>query len=183
MTETFVRPQAPWAPHLLPPFPAIASRRCMALAARLETSTSPRVGRSRKDVDPSFSAEVLRFANSRPLQRAPRSHQPCRRHRHRRHRSVSRPSPPWSPSIAWCARLRANRRPAQSLDPQPGDGRHRRRGRSHRSHGARERLYRRPAAQPGNTRTNVRLSRRIFAHAGSLRRLRLRPARHRARSL
>ena len=61
MTETFVRPQAPWALRLLPPFPAVATR-ILALASREDVNI-----RELSDVvkmDPSFSAELLRFANS-----------------------------------------------------------------------------------------------------------------------
>lgn len=61
MTETFARPQAPWALRLLPPFPAIAHR-ILALASQEDTSTR-QVGELIK-LDPSFSAELLRFANS-----------------------------------------------------------------------------------------------------------------------
>jgi putative nucleotidyltransferase with HDIG domain len=61
MTESFVRPQAPWALRLLPPFPAIANR-IMALAARQDVDIHE-LGDLVK-MDPSFSAELLRFANS-----------------------------------------------------------------------------------------------------------------------
>jgi len=61
MTETFARPQAPWALRLLPPFPAIAHR-ILALASQEDVSTR-QVGELIK-MDPSFSAELLRFANS-----------------------------------------------------------------------------------------------------------------------
>lgn len=61
MTETFARPQAPWALRLLPPFPAIAHR-ILALASQEAVSTRE-VGDLIK-FDPSFSAELLRFANS-----------------------------------------------------------------------------------------------------------------------
>ena len=61
MTETFARPQAPWALRLLPPFPAIAHR-ILALASQENVSTR-QVGDLVK-LDPSFSAELLRFANS-----------------------------------------------------------------------------------------------------------------------
>lgn len=61
MTETFARPQAPWALRLLPPFPAIAHR-ILALASQEDVSTR-QVGELIK-LDPSFSAELLRFANS-----------------------------------------------------------------------------------------------------------------------
>ncbi len=61
MTETFARPQAPWALRLLPPFPAIAQR-ILALVSQDDT-TARQVGDLIK-LDPSFSAELLRFANS-----------------------------------------------------------------------------------------------------------------------
>jgi putative nucleotidyltransferase with HDIG domain len=61
MTETFVRPQAPWALRLLPPFPAIASR-ILAMASQEDVDIRE-LGRLVK-MDPSFSAELLRFANS-----------------------------------------------------------------------------------------------------------------------
>jgi HD-like signal output (HDOD) protein len=61
MTETLARPQAPWALRLLPPFPAIAQR-ILALASQ-ENTTAQQVGDLIK-LDPSFSAELLRFANS-----------------------------------------------------------------------------------------------------------------------
>jgi putative nucleotidyltransferase with HDIG domain len=61
MTETFARPQAPWALRLLPPFPAIAHR-ILALVSQ-EDATARQVGDLIK-LDPSFSAELLRFANS-----------------------------------------------------------------------------------------------------------------------
>jgi putative nucleotidyltransferase with HDIG domain len=61
MTEPIARPQAPWALCLLPPFPAIAHR-IMALANREDVSAG-QVGELIK-LDPSFSAELLRFANS-----------------------------------------------------------------------------------------------------------------------
>lgn len=61
MTETLARPQAPWALRLLPPFPAIAHR-ILALANQEEASTR-QMGELIK-LDLSFSAELLRFANS-----------------------------------------------------------------------------------------------------------------------
>jgi len=61
MTETFARPQAPWALRLVPPFPAIAHR-ILAQASREEANSSE-LGDLVK-MDPSFSAELLRFANS-----------------------------------------------------------------------------------------------------------------------
>ncbi len=61
MNEVFARPQTPWALRLVPPFPAIAHR-ILALAAQ-ETVSTREVGDLVK-LDPSFSAELLRFANS-----------------------------------------------------------------------------------------------------------------------
>ena len=61
MTEAQVRPQAPWALRLLPPFPAIAHR-IMALASQEDINIQELSGLVR--MDPSFSAELLRFANS-----------------------------------------------------------------------------------------------------------------------
>ncbi len=61
MTETFARPQAPWALRLLPPFPAIASR-ILAMASQEEVDIRELSGLVK--MDPSFSAELLRFANS-----------------------------------------------------------------------------------------------------------------------
>ena len=61
MSTYAARPQTPWALRLLPPFPAIAHR-ILALASE-ETSSAPEVGGLIK-LDPSFSAELLRFANS-----------------------------------------------------------------------------------------------------------------------
>src|ERR1022692_4623445 len=55
------RPQAPWALRLLPPFPAIAHR-ILALASQEDASPQEVGGLIR--LDPSFSAELLRFANS-----------------------------------------------------------------------------------------------------------------------
>ena len=60
-TETLARPQAPWALRLLPPFPAIAHR-IMALVSRDDVSIQE-LGKLVR-MDPSFSAELLRFANS-----------------------------------------------------------------------------------------------------------------------
>ena len=54
-------PQAPWALRLLPPFPAIA-RRLMSLAGREDVEIHE-ISKLVK-MDPSFSAELLRFANS-----------------------------------------------------------------------------------------------------------------------
>jgi putative nucleotidyltransferase with HDIG domain len=61
MTDTLARPQAPWALRLLPPFPAIAHR-ILALASQEDVSIQ-QVGDLIK-FDPSFSAQLLRFANS-----------------------------------------------------------------------------------------------------------------------
>jgi HD-like signal output (HDOD) protein len=61
MSTYAVRPQTPWALRLLPPFPAIAHR-ILALASQ-DNSSAPEVGGLIK-LDPSFSAELLRFANS-----------------------------------------------------------------------------------------------------------------------
>jgi putative nucleotidyltransferase with HDIG domain len=61
MTELVVRPQAPWALRLVPPFPAIAHR-ILALVGK-EDVHARELGDLLK-MDPSFSAELLRFANS-----------------------------------------------------------------------------------------------------------------------
>jgi len=63
MTDTFVlaRPQAPWALRLVPPFPAVAQR-LVALVGQEDVDVQD-VGAVVK-MDPSFSAELLRFANS-----------------------------------------------------------------------------------------------------------------------
>jgi putative nucleotidyltransferase with HDIG domain len=61
MTETLVRPQAPWALRLVPPFPSVAQR--IAALARQEDSSAQQLAELVK-MDPSFSAELLRFANS-----------------------------------------------------------------------------------------------------------------------
>ena len=61
MTSTFARPPAPWALRLLPPFPAIAHR-IMALAGRDDINIHELGNVVR--MDPSFSAELLRLANS-----------------------------------------------------------------------------------------------------------------------
>jgi putative nucleotidyltransferase with HDIG domain len=60
-SDSHVRPQAPWALRLVPPFPAIAHR-ILALVSQEDVSTHA-VGDLIK-MDPSFSAELLRFANS-----------------------------------------------------------------------------------------------------------------------
>jgi putative nucleotidyltransferase with HDIG domain len=61
MTSSAVRPQAPWALSLLPPFPAIAHR-ILALVSQDHVG-SREVG-AVVGLDPSFSAQVLSFANS-----------------------------------------------------------------------------------------------------------------------
>lgn len=61
MTNSLARPRAPWAVRLVPPFPAIASR-IMALAGREDVNIHE-LGNLVK-MDPSFSAELLHFANS-----------------------------------------------------------------------------------------------------------------------
>jgi HD-like signal output (HDOD) protein len=61
MTEVLVRPQAPWALRLVPPFPAIAHR-ILALVGKEDVHANE-LGNLVK-MDPSFSAELLRFANS-----------------------------------------------------------------------------------------------------------------------
>ena len=62
MTElVLARPQAPWALRLVPPFPAIAQR-LLAIVDK-EDVTARELGDLVK-MDPSFAAELLRFANS-----------------------------------------------------------------------------------------------------------------------
>ncbi|MGD0577560.1 MAG: HDOD domain-containing protein, partial [Bryobacteraceae bacterium] len=61
MTETLARPQAPWALRLVPPFPAVAQR-ILAVVSQEDVSAQ-QVGELIR-LDPSFSAELLRFANS-----------------------------------------------------------------------------------------------------------------------
>jgi len=61
MTEVLARPQAPWALRLLPPFPAVAQR-VLALVGQEDVDIHD-VGDLVK-MDPSFSAELLRLANS-----------------------------------------------------------------------------------------------------------------------
>jgi putative nucleotidyltransferase with HDIG domain len=61
MTEVLPRPQAPWALRLVPPFPAIAHR-ILALIGQ-EHVNARELGDLVK-MDPTFSAELLRFANS-----------------------------------------------------------------------------------------------------------------------
>jgi HD-like signal output (HDOD) protein len=61
MPETSAQPQAPWALRLVPPFPAVAHR-VLSLVGREDVSIYD-LGRV-VQMDPSFSAELLRFANS-----------------------------------------------------------------------------------------------------------------------
>jgi putative nucleotidyltransferase with HDIG domain len=61
MPLILARPQAPWALRLLPPFPAVAQR-VLALVNQ-ENVAIKDLGDLVK-MDPSFSAELLRFANS-----------------------------------------------------------------------------------------------------------------------
>jgi putative nucleotidyltransferase with HDIG domain len=61
MSELLARPQAPWSLRLLPPFPAIAQR-VLALVGH-EDLAIRELGDLVK-MDPSFSAELLHFANS-----------------------------------------------------------------------------------------------------------------------
>ncbi|HTX36472.1 MAG TPA: HDOD domain-containing protein [Bryobacteraceae bacterium] len=61
MTELVARPQAPWALRLVPPFPAVAHR---ILALVSKEDVDPRELGDLVKMDPSFSAELLRFANS-----------------------------------------------------------------------------------------------------------------------
>lgn len=61
MATLLARPQAPWALRLVPPFPSIAQR-VINLVSR-EDVPMTEVGALVK-MDPSFSAELLRFANS-----------------------------------------------------------------------------------------------------------------------
>jgi HD-like signal output (HDOD) protein len=61
MKETAARPQAPWALRLVPPFPAIANR-VLGLFSQ-ENVGLEEVGEL-VQMDPSFAAELLRFANS-----------------------------------------------------------------------------------------------------------------------
>ncbi len=60
-TQTLARPKAPWALRLVPPFPAVAQR-IIALARKEDVSTGEMSEVIK--MDPSFSAELLRFANS-----------------------------------------------------------------------------------------------------------------------
>jgi len=61
MPQLLARPQTPWALCLLPPFPAIAQR-VLALVGQEDLSIRELGGLVK--MDPSFSAELLRFANS-----------------------------------------------------------------------------------------------------------------------
>ncbi|HTT63601.1 MAG TPA: HDOD domain-containing protein [Bryobacteraceae bacterium] len=61
MSLTLARPQAPWALRLLPPFPAIAQR-VLAIVGQEDIAVRE-LGELVK-MDPSFAAELLRFANS-----------------------------------------------------------------------------------------------------------------------
>jgi putative nucleotidyltransferase with HDIG domain len=61
MIETLVRPQTPWALRLVPPFPSVAQR---VVALAREDDCSPKQLAELVKMDPSFSAELLRFANS-----------------------------------------------------------------------------------------------------------------------
>ncbi len=61
MTETFARPQAPWALRLVPPFPAVAHR-VLGLVGQEDVSIND-LGKV-VQMDPSFAAELLRYANS-----------------------------------------------------------------------------------------------------------------------
>jgi len=61
MSEMLARPKAPWALRLLPPFPAVAQR-VLALVNQDDLAIGD-LG-SLVKMDPTFSAELLRFANS-----------------------------------------------------------------------------------------------------------------------
>lgn len=61
MIEQLARAQAPWALRLVPPFPAVATR---ILALVNEPDTNINELSELVKVDPSFAAELLRFANS-----------------------------------------------------------------------------------------------------------------------
>jgi putative nucleotidyltransferase with HDIG domain len=61
MTELLARPQAPWALRLVPPFPAVAQR---ILALVNDPDTNINELSELVKIDPSFAAELLRFANS-----------------------------------------------------------------------------------------------------------------------
>jgi putative nucleotidyltransferase with HDIG domain len=61
MSSLLARPKAPWALRLLPPFPAVAQR-VLAIVGHEDVAVRE-LGELIK-MDPSFSAELLRFANS-----------------------------------------------------------------------------------------------------------------------
>ena len=61
MEDFLARPQAPWALRLVPPFPTVAAR-ILALIGKEDIGTQ-QISDLIK-LDPSFSAELLRFANS-----------------------------------------------------------------------------------------------------------------------
>lgn len=61
MEDLLARPQAPWALRLAPPFPTVAAR-IVTLVANDDVNSRD-IGDLIK-IDPSFSAELLRFANS-----------------------------------------------------------------------------------------------------------------------
>ncbi len=61
MPDVLAKPQAPWALRLVPPFPSVATR-ILHLVNREDVSTQE-IGALIK-LDPSFTAEVLRLANS-----------------------------------------------------------------------------------------------------------------------
>jgi len=61
MIETLARPQAPWALRLVPPFPAVANR-VLGLVGQEDVSIHE-LGKV-VQMDPSFAAELLRYANS-----------------------------------------------------------------------------------------------------------------------
>lgn len=61
MTKQTARPQAPWALRLVPPFPTVAQR-ILALANQPDAKLKD-LSKLVK-IDPSFAAELLRFANS-----------------------------------------------------------------------------------------------------------------------
>jgi putative nucleotidyltransferase with HDIG domain len=61
MTEQLARPQAPWALRLVPPFPAVAQR-ILSLVNQPDANLNELTGLVK--FDPSFAAELLRFANS-----------------------------------------------------------------------------------------------------------------------
>src|SRR5579863_6436666 len=61
VAEQLARPQAPWALRLVPPFPAVAQR---ILALAYDPDTNINQLSELVKIDPSFAAELLRFANS-----------------------------------------------------------------------------------------------------------------------